>query len=224
MRSLHYACLACALTAVFPSAAMSQSGSAELYGKSRSMMRTEDVAQPSATNQAIPHEGSFPLLKPPTDESRINRDSNGHGHRSNMIAAPTITVASSLVVVLGLFAALVWGSRRFGGSTIQKGSLPKEVVQPLGSTAIDARTRLTMLRCGSRILVLAQSSGTAQTLCEITDPEEVRQLTAACAGSSGKDFSSALRSIEREPLSHGYAGTESEPRRATQRRRLFASA
>jgi flagellar biogenesis protein FliO len=223
MRSLHYACLACALTAAFPAAAVSQSGSAELYGKSRSALRAEDVVQPAATNQADPHEGSFPLLKPPTDESRVDRDSPELGHRGKTIATPTITVASSLAVVLGLFAALVWGSRRFGGGTIQKGSLPKEIVQPLGSTAIDARTRLTMLRCGNRILVLAQSSGTARTLCEITDPEEVRQLTAACVGTSGKDFSSALRSIEREPTSQGYVGHESEPHRATQRRRLFAS-
>jgi flagellar biogenesis protein FliO len=223
MRSLQYACLACALTAVFPAAALSQSGSAELYGKSRSMLRAEDMAHGAATNQADPHEGSFPLLKPPTDESRIDRDSPELGHRGKMIATPTITVASSLAVVLGLFAALVWGSRRFGGGAIQKGSLPKEIVQPLGSTAIDARTRLTMLRCGNRILVLAQSSGTTRTLCEITDPEEVRQLTAACAGTSGKDFSSALRSIERESISQGYVGSESEPRRATQRRRLFAS-
>ncbi len=223
MRSLHFACLACVLTALFPSTAMSQSGSAELYGKSRSMMRTGDVAPPAATNQPNSHEGSFPLLKPPTDESRTNRDSPEPGHRDKMLATPMITVASSLAVVLGLFAALVWASRRFGGNTIQKGSLPKEIVQPLGSTAIDARTRLTMLRCGNRILVLAQSSGTAQTLCEITDPEEVRQLTAACAGTSGQDFTSALRSIEREPISQGYVGSESETRRAAQRRRLFAS-
>jgi flagellar biogenesis protein FliO len=223
MRSLRYACLACALTAVFPATAVSQSGSAELYGKSHSTLQTGDVPQPVAINQTDSQEGSFPLLKPPTDESRIHRDSSELGHRGKMIATPTITVASSLAVVLGLFAALVWGSRRLGGGTIQKGSLPKEIMQPLGSTSIDARTRITMLRCGNRILVVAQSSDTARTLCEITDPEEVRQLTAACTGTSGKDFSSALRSMEREPLSDGYAGSGTEPRRATQRRRLFAS-
>ena len=224
MRSLYYAFLACALTAFFPSAGQSQTGSAELYGKPRSMLQAGDVKQPSATPDADPHEGSFPLLKPPTQESRINRDSPELGQRGKLIATPTITVASSLAVVLGLFAALVWGSRRFGAGTIQKGSLPKEVMQPLGSTALDARTRVTMLRCGNRILVLAQTSTAAQTLCEITDPEEVQQLTAACEGTSGKDFSTALRSIEREPIRQGYAGSDREPRRTTQRRRLFASA
>ena len=224
MRSLPYAILVCALTAFCPAAAQSQSGSAELYGKPRSMLRAGDVEQSAAKMDTDPHQGSFPLLNPPTQTSRINRDSPELGQRGKMIATPTITVASSLAVVLGLFAALVWGSRRFGGGTIQKGSLPKEVMQPLGSTALDARTRLTMLRCGNRVLVLAQSSGTAQTLCEITDPEEVRQVTAACAGTSGKDFSTALRSIEREPISRGYVESDSEPRRVSQRGRLFASA
>ena len=141
MRSLPYAILVCALTAFCPAAAQSQSGSAELYGKPRSMLRAGDVEQSAAKMDTDPHQGSFPLLNPPTQTSRINRDSPELGQRGKMIATPTITVASALAVVLGLFAALVWGSRRFGGGTIQKGSLPKEVMQPLGSTALDARTR-----------------------------------------------------------------------------------
>jgi hypothetical protein len=81
-----------------------------------------------------------------------------------------------------------------------------------------------MLRCGGRILVVAQSAGTTQTLCEIRDPEEVRHLLAACQGDAKHDFASALRSIEQEPAKHGYAGPENASSDSPgERRRLFAS-
>ncbi len=203
--------------------ALSQNGSTTIYAQPRSTaLAASDAAQPMlAADRADP---SFPSLKPRPPSTDVGHGSGEVEARSSKIAAPTITVASSLAVVLGLFAALVWGSRKFGNGSMHKGSIPKEVMQSLGSTAIDARTHVTMLRCGNRILVLGQTAGAAQTLCEITDPEEVQALTAACLGSSKQDFATALRAIEEEKTSGGFLGSKPNNLATPTRRRLFTSA
>ena len=107
---------------------------------------------------------------------------------SRPLASPAVTVTSSLAIVLGLFAAMVWMSRRFSSRGGGGGVIPNEVMQPLGSSSIDSRTRVTLLRCGNRILVLAQTQHGVQSLAEITDPEEVRALTASCLGEAKHSF------------------------------------
>ena len=150
--------------------------------------------------------------------------SPGLASRRNGLAAPAVTVTSSLAVVLGLFAALVWLTRKYGSRTLGTGGIPKDVLASLGSAAIDSRTRVTMLRCGGRILVFAQTAGAIQPLSEITDPEEVRQLTAACLGDAKDTFAATLKSMEHESGDSGFLGnarTEPQPR---PRGRLFTTA
>ena len=113
-------------------------------------------------------------------------------------ATPLITVASSLTIVLGLFAGLVWLTRRFGGSAARVGAVPGDVLQSLGSTAIDARTRVIMLRCGSRIVVAAQTTGGIQPLCEISDPQEVHELTVACTGQDHSSLAESMKTVARQ--------------------------
>ncbi|TWU50807.1 Flagellar biosynthesis protein, FliO [Rubripirellula tenax] len=124
----------------------------------------------------------------------------------NQFAIPAITVTSSLAVVLGLFAAMVWVTRKYGSRSIAPGAIPREVMEHLGSSAIDPRTRLTMIRCGARILVLSQTATEVRPLAEITDAEEVRRLTAACLGDSKRNFADAIESIEKEKPQPGFAG------------------
>ena len=140
------------------------------------------------------------------------------------ISGPAVTVTSSLAVVLGLFAALVWMTRKFGSRGISQGVIPREVFQSLGTTSIDPRTRVTMIRCGDRILVLAQTNTGVHPLAEITDPDEVRHLTASCLGDAGRTFGSTLRSIEQEPVPQGFAGVTDPPAVKRGRSRLFATA
>ena len=128
-------------------------------------------------------------------------------------ASPTITVTSSLAIVLGLFAALVWITRKFGNRSMNRG-IPDGVLQSLGSMALDPRTRLTMLRCGNRILVVAQTNSGIHPLSEITDADEVRQMTAACLGESHRNFASALKSLEQEPAPAGFTGEKTTSRNA----------
>ncbi|TWU31540.1 FliO/MopB family protein [Novipirellula artificiosorum] len=144
------------------------------------------------------------------------------------LATPTVTVCSSLAVVLGLFAAFVWLTRRFGVGGASQGALSKDVFETLGSTAIDSRTKVTLLRCGNRILITAQTAGGIQPLSEITDPTEVQKLTAACNGHSKNSFAATLSELEQAPVAPGFVHsdtatvTSSDTPRS--RGRLFANA
>jgi flagellar biogenesis protein FliO len=169
-----------------------------------------------------PNGRSFPSLSPRADQP-ASADQDAASETSK-IAGPTITVASSLAVVLGLFAALVWMTRKFGSRSLSQGSVPKEFLQSLGSTPIDSRTRITMVRCGKRILVMAQTATGVHPLSEITDPEEVLELTAACLGDAKQSFASTLQSIEKEKVDTGFVAAQASPPTPRPRRRLFASA
>ena len=156
----------------------------------------------------------FPSLAAPPDAGATKDEAAGG------FSSPVITVVSSLAVVLGLFATLIWLMRRFGGGAVRAGAMPSDVIQNLGSTALDAQTRVTMLRCGNRIVVAAQTSGGVHPLCEITDPREVHELTAACTGQPQPTFADARQQVPpivEEPT----AAVRPEARR---RGRLFASA
>ena len=165
---------------------------------------------------------SFPSLSPRADNLGSSHASEGESGKSK-IAGPAVTVTSSLAVVLGLFAGLVWLTRKYGTRSMSQGAVPKEVLQSLGSTPIDARTRITMLRCGDRILVMAQTATGVHPLTEITDPDEVRRLAAACLGDSKTNFASTIQSVEREAADAGFLGTDDSPAPPT-RGRLFATA
>lgn len=126
-----------------------------------------------------------------------------------------------MLVVLGLFAAVVWGSRKFGHGGSHKGTIPKEMMQTLGAMPIDARTQIRVLRVGHRILVLSHSGTQLQTLCEILDPDEVREFTAACSGQSRQEFATTLRAFEQERVTARFTGGEDSQTPRSTRRGLF---
>ncbi|KAA1260311.1 Flagellar biosynthesis protein, FliO [Rubripirellula obstinata] len=183
---------------------------ASVYG------RPPDVAVASEPTK----KSSFPKLL-------ISNNSDGEpvtaSESKNQFAAPLVTVTSSLAVVLGLFAALVWVSRKYGSKTMG-GAIPNEVIQTLGTTPIDPRTRITMIRLGSRILVVAQTASGITPISEITDPEEVRNLTAHCIGDSKAKFTDTLKSIEREPAGDGFLGQPAAAPAPRTRGSLFTTA
>jgi flagellar biogenesis protein FliO len=166
---------------------------------------------------AIPSETAFASTAPsstPAFPSFVPiADSTGDSERSSesgKLVGPALTVSSSLAVVLGLFAALVWVTRKFGSRSLGSGTIPSEVLQSLGSIPIDSRTKIMMLRCGSRILVTSQTATGIQPLAEITDPDEVRRLTASCLGDSKTNFATTMQSIEKEKSDAGFLGDQDD--------------
>jgi len=165
----------------------------------------------------------FPELRRSIGSDQPTDDAEGKSS-TPMVSGSMVTVCSALAIVLGLFAGLVWVNRKLGAGSGNHGAIPSEVIQPLGSTALDSRNRITMLRCGNRILVLAQNAQGVQPIAEITSPAEVQQLTAACLGDSKQAFAATLQSIEQEQTEAGFLESQAKPPTPRARGQLFASA
>lgn len=179
----------------------------------------EDVHE--AEPRVVSPSPNFPPLGPRGDAQSPPADGDSTSPRTGRLTAPAITVASSLAVVLGLFAALVWTSRRFGTRHAGRGELPAEAVERLGVHALDPRTKLVLLRCGDRVLVLAQTASGVQPLTEIVDPTEASRLISRCRGENAAAFTNTLRSMEQEPAAGGFVGDGAA--NPQNRRTLFAS-
>jgi flagellar biogenesis protein FliO len=111
------------------------------------------------------------------------------------------TVVSSLAIVLGLFLAIVWCSKRFAPAG--SAQLPREAVELLGRAPLAGRQSMQLIRVGNRLLLVALSAGSAETLSEITDPVEVEYLAGLCrrgkTDSATASFSRALSQMASEP-------------------------
>jgi flagellar protein FliO/FliZ len=149
-----------------------------------------------APSSSVPAGGSRKL----TPRKSVAHRSPGH------TAAPTPstaigTVVSSLAIVLGLFAGLVWLTRRMAPAG--SAALPKEAVELLGRAPLAGRQSMQLVRIGNRILLVALSPTGAQTLTEITDPVEVEHLAALCqrgkSNSASATFNGVLRRLASEP-------------------------
>lgn len=150
-----------------------------------------------------------------SDESRdavsggLSLDATPESSRSKM-TGPLVTVCSSLAIVLALFSALVWVGRRFGGGAAASRPLPASALTPMGHVMLDPRTKLLLVKCGRRILVLSQTSSGITPITEVTDPDEVRELIANCSAEARAVFEKTLREIELEPA-RGFTGRADEP-------------
>ena len=104
-----------------------------------------------------------------------------------------ITVASSLAIVLGLFFLVIWLFRRTAPR--QSVRLPGEVFEFLGRAPLAGRQEMQLLRLGHKLLLLAVTPTGAQTLTEITDPDEVDRLSGICLNHSPSRIAHSFRSI-----------------------------
>ncbi|MCA9270163.1 MAG: flagellar biosynthetic protein FliO [Planctomycetales bacterium] len=161
-------------------------------------------AVPAATNaQATP----ALRLSPPSaaGERQLSLSSGVSPGRS------LVTVGSSLAIVLGLFFAMVWLMRK--NAPAGAAALSSDVVQVLGRAPLAARQQMQLVRVGEKLLLVAVTTSGATTLTEITDPEEVRRLAAACEAarptSATGAFRQVLAQLGHEPSMAGFFGQES---------------
>ncbi len=167
-----------------------------------------------------------PTYRPVALMPRVDDDSKAQSFKPSTRASsiPILTIASSLLIVLGLFAALVWVSKRTGLTRPvgrRGGELPEEVLSVLGRRTLGPQTHITLLRCGGSILVVAVSPSGIQKISEINADDEVRRIDALCTGTAKASFQETLAEIEREPIRRGFVGDVSvmdQPKR-----RLFHS-
>ena len=104
-----------------------------------------------------------------------------------------VTIGCSLVIVLSVFAVFAWLMRRTLPAAAAP--LPGDVVQVLGRTIVAHRQQLQLIRFGSKLLLVSVTPGGAETLAEITDPDEVIHLTGLCQQTRPGSTTAAFRQV-----------------------------
>lgn len=152
-----------------------------------------------ATSLTLPLEPPIPL-GPPVDQERSKPPVSG--------GAAVWTVVSSLSVVLGLFFAVVFMSRRSGGGAMA--TLPKEAFEVLGRAPLSGRQQAQVVRFGDKLILLSVTAGGAESLAEITTAAEVERIAGLCQrqqpGSVTHSFRQVMSQFAREPAEGGFLG------------------
>ncbi len=107
-----------------------------------------------------------------------------------------VTLGGSLALVLGVFFLIVWAVRCAAprGLTV----LPSEVVEVLGRAPLAGRQQLHLLRCGKKLILVSVTPAGAETLTEITEPEEVDRLAGLCQQARPNSATAAFRQVLRQ--------------------------
>jgi flagellar biogenesis protein FliO len=135
-------------------------------------------------------DSSLPALKPHDPANRPGPGKNGDGLPS------TTTVIGSLLLVIGVFCALVWVLRKASPQGAQL--LPAEAFEVLGRAHLGNRQHAHLLRCGNKLLLVSVSASGVEPLAEITDAAEVDRLTALCRQSRPNVAATAFRQVFRQ--------------------------
>ncbi len=171
--------------------------------------------QPSVTHAAAsPTPGTASLETPPTNDPSDSTAATGAAiplrPRSEAAASAgegaaagkaggksslgsMITVGSSLAMVLGLFFVVAWALRKQSPSG--SGRLPREVLEVLGHGSLPGRQQLHLLRCGPKLLLVANGPTGVETLTEINEPEEVERVASLCQRSNTSSTSQSFRQL-----------------------------
>lgn len=97
---------------------------------------------------------------------------------------PTKNTGSLYQTAIALFFALAaifaffFLVKKFSPS--QKNRIPNEVFQTVGEFPLTARVRLRAVLFGPKLLLLAISGEHAETLCEISSPEQIAAILEQC--------------------------------------------
>lgn len=146
-------------------------------------MPEASLADRTATQSALP-------LKAP---KKSPREAAGP-FRAPTVSGAATTVITSLAVVLGLFllgVLIVKKTNSRGGCA----KLPGEVVQTLGRAPLTGRQEMHLVRVGNKLLLLSVTASGAETLTEITDPEEIDRLAGICRQNHPDSITASFREI-----------------------------
>jgi flagellar biogenesis protein FliO len=183
----------------------------------RSVANADELANEAASTSASrspsvaakDKSGSMPL--PPRSKRQKSKTTTAAAGGSSSGSA-LWTVLGSLAIVLVVFFVFVWVTR----SAAPKGMAPlsKEVVESLGRSPLLGRQQMQLIRIGNKLILLSVTSTGADTLTEITDPEEVDRLAGLCRQAQAGSISETFRQVLAQ------ATTESAtPRRALRQAR-----
>jgi flagellar protein FliO/FliZ len=154
-------------------------------------------------------------LRAPDPSKTMRLGDGAAAPQTRSSTAPLITVGSSLAIVLGLFAALVWVSRKASKNSSTNREVPDEAMKVLGKRTLGAGNSIALVRCGRSVLIVGINASGMQRLGEVTSDEEVRHLEALCTGQSKASFNETLVEMQREPIKRGFIGEGIERPKST---------
>ncbi|QDV79929.1 FliO/MopB family protein [Botrimarina mediterranea] len=178
--------------------------------------------QPDSLNVAAPPDASPGrlLLGAPADDKPSQPR---HGASSNPLDAvmnwrpssqQMTATGAGLAITVGLLLSFIWLVRSMAPKASRP--LPREVVEVLGRTPLGSKQMTQLVRVGHKLVLIAITPDGAETLTEITDPEEVARLVAACDSSGGRgstaEFDAMLRQMESERTRPGFLDTSDNHR------------
>lgn len=150
----------------------------------------DDVETDPRNRSTLEQGGSEPLkLSGPTDRG----DRSPVDPKSPTATGSAVTVGSSLAIVLGLFFALLWLAKR----NMPRGmtAISSEVVKVLGRAPLSGRQQMHLVRIGNKLLLVSVTPNGAETLTEITDPQEVDHLTSLCEREQPTSVTRSFRNV-----------------------------
>lgn len=152
----------------------------------------------ASSNDALRQQTRAPAIAETADRIALTRteqsDAEATGVRSKSVFQTILSVASSLLIVVGLFLGVAWCYRKSLANSLST-TLPKSVVTVLGRTPIAARQQVMLLRFGSKLVLVSMAQGEARTISEITDPLEVDRLAGLCESGQPTSITQSFRSV-----------------------------
>jgi flagellar biogenesis protein FliO len=147
--------------------------------------------QEKAIERASGARSNTPIAVPPPKRSQ--RGADGRVDKPTTAGNMGAVVLSSLAIVLGLFFFVVWLSRRaFPKATAP---LSTEVLEIVGRSPLAARHQLQLIRLGRRLLLVSVTPEHAETLTELTDPDEVNHLVGLCRQQQAGSITDSFRQV-----------------------------
>lgn len=145
-----------------------------------------------------------PIAVPPP--KRSSRNAEGRPDKPTTAGNMGTVVVSSLAIVLGLFFLVVWLSRR----AFPKSAAPlsSEVLEIVGRSPLAARHQLQLIRLGRRLLLVSVTPDRAETLAELTDPDEVNHLIGLCRQQQAGSITDSFRQVLHQLGSPAKSGSD----------------
>lgn len=116
------------------------------------------------------------------------------------------TTGAGLAIAIGLLMSFTWLLRSLAPKSSRP--LPRDVVEVLGRAPLGGKQTTQLVRVGSKLVLVAITPEGAETLTEITDPDEVARLIAACDAKRGDgsaaEFDQLLQQMSGERATPGF--------------------
>jgi hypothetical protein len=175
---------------------------------------TASTSQPLITQlQDAPIEKESVLASPSTLQTSQSKPAEEKQSLGDSIGLPTLTDGwGQTIIALGGVLLLIFGIAQFykrlartqgglAGKIGAGGSAPSGILEVIGRYPISTGLTLVVLKFDRRVLLVSSSAGTRgkharnaamQTLCELTDPEDVASILLKSRSASGESIASSF--------------------------------